>query len=185
MDNGFTDPTEAINILQKYQMDCKIANDLLNAHLNIVHYPKFKKLIDSITNAAEEFVGISQKEIDQYSDFRIFKHKDSALKMINIEKEHPGSFSKEDISFNEESIEKNKTISYENINLQIAQLNKEFVNAYEDKYRSLLQLMRSTFDTIILETQQQADCMLCFGKICNQASTKRSRKKKGNKDGSN
>lgn len=48
MDSGFTDPTKAINLLQRYQFDCKVANDLLNAHLNMNDYPKFKKLIDSI-----------------------------------------------------------------------------------------------------------------------------------------
>ena len=29
MDNGITDPTKAINLLQRYQLDCKIANDIL------------------------------------------------------------------------------------------------------------------------------------------------------------
>lgn len=167
MDNGFTDPTKAITLLQRYQLDCKIANDLLNAHLNMNDYPKFKELIDSIATTAEVFVDISQKEIDQYSDFRLLQHKDTALEMLSIEKERPGSFSKENITFNKDILEKTKTISHESINRQITQLNTEFIQAYEEKHRALLQLTGSTFETIAIETQRQADSMLSFGKACN------------------
>ena len=167
MDNGFTDPTKAITLLQRYQLDCKIANDLLNAHLNMNDYPKFKELIDSIATTAEVFVDISQKEIDQYSDFQLLQHKDTALEMLSIEKERPGSFSKENIAFNKDILEKIKTISHESINRQITQLNTEFIQAYEEKYRALLQLTGSTFETIAIETQRQADSMLSFGKACN------------------
>ena len=168
MDNGFTDPTKAITLLQRYQLDCKIANDLLNAHLNMNDYPKFKELIDSIATTAEVFVDISQKEIDRYSDFRLLQHKDTALEMLSIEKERPGSFSKENIAFNKDILEKTKTISHESINRQITQLNTEFIQAYEEKYRALLQLTGSTFETIDIETQRQADSMLSFGKACNR-----------------
>ena len=167
MDNGFTDPTKAITLLQRYQLDCKIANDLLNAHLNMNDYPKFKELIDSIATTAEVFVDISQKEIDQYSDFRLLQHKDTALEMLSIEKERPGSFSKENIAFNKDILEKTKTISHESINRQITQLNTEFIQAYEDKYRALLQLTGSTYETIAIETQRQADSMLSFAKASN------------------
>lgn len=168
MDNGFTDPTKAIHLLQRYQLDCKMANDLLNVHLNMSDYPKFKELIDGIATTAEYFVGISQKEIDQYSDLRIWQHKDTAQEMLRIEKEHPGTFPEDHVALNEEVIEKIKTISYENINLQITQLNTEFVQAYEEKYRALLQLTGSTFEVIAIETQRQADSMLSFGKVRNR-----------------
>ena len=49
------------------------------------------------------------------------------------------------------------------INRQITQLNTEFIQAYEEKYRVLLQLTGSTFETIAIETQRQADSMLSFG----------------------
>lgn len=160
MDNGITDPTKAINLLQRYQMDCRITNDILNAHLNMVDYPKFKKLIDSIVATAEEFVSICQKEIDQYSDLRIWQHKDTASKLLKAEKEHPGAFPQEHIAINKEIVEKCKSISYESINLKITLLNTEFVQLYEEKYRSLLQLTGSTFEVISVETQQQADDIL-------------------------
>ena len=109
MDNGFTDPSKAIHLLQRYQLDCKMANDLLNVHLNMSDYPKFKELIDGIATTAEYFVDVSQKEIDQYSDLRIWQHKDAAHEMLRIEKERPGSFSKDHIALNEEVVEKIKT----------------------------------------------------------------------------
>ena len=168
MDNGFADPTKAIHLLQRYQLDCKMANDLLNVHLSMSDYPKFKELIDGIATTAEYFVDVSQKEIDQYSDLRIWQHKDAAHEMLRIEKERPGSFSKDHIALNEEVVEKIKTISYENINLQITQLNTELVQAYEEKYRTLLQLTGSTFETIAIETKRQADSMLSFGKVRNR-----------------
>ena len=168
MDNGFTDPSKAIHLLQRYQLDCKMANDLLNVHLNMSDYPKFKELIDGIATTAEYFVDVSQKEIDQYSDLRIWQHKDVAHEMLRIEKERPGSFSKDHIALNEEVVEKIQKISYENINLQITQLNTEFVQAYEEKYRALLQLTGSTFETISIETQRQADSILSFRKVHNK-----------------
>ena len=64
----------------------------------------------------------------------------------------------------EEIVEKCKSISYESINQQITLLNTEFVQLYEEKYRALLQLTGSTFEAISVETQQQADRMLSFGK---------------------
>ena len=86
MDNGFIDPTKAIHILQRYQMNCKTSTDLLNAYLNMNDYPKVKHLIDGIAEMAEEFVDISSGEIEQYSDFRILQNKDSAYQMVEIEK---------------------------------------------------------------------------------------------------
>ena len=92
MDNGFTDPTKAINILQKYQLNCKTACDRLNAHLNMSDYPKFKKIIESLASISEKFVSISQGEIDQYSDLRLWSHRETALKMLQNEKIIPWFF---------------------------------------------------------------------------------------------
>lgn len=77
MDNGVTDPTKAVNLLQRYQIDCKMATDVLNAYLNRMDYPKFKKLIDGITAAAEDFISTSQKEIDQYSNLQFWLYRDN------------------------------------------------------------------------------------------------------------
>lgn len=180
MDNGFIDPTKAIHILQRYQMNCKTSTDLLNAYLNMNDYPKVKHLIDGIAEMAEEFVDISSGEIAQYSDFRILQNKDSAYQMVEIEKARPGSFSKENLATNQEIIEKLKNISSENINSQIAFYNSEFIRVYETKYRALLQSIGSTFETLEVATAQEADRLLNFD---SKSKVKHSHKeKKGNQN---
>ena len=180
MDNGFIDPTKAIHILQRYQMNCKTSTDLLNAYLNMNDYPKVKHLIDGIAEMAEEFVDISSGEIEQYSDFRILQNKDSAYQMVEIEKARPGSLSKENLATNQEIIEKLKNISSENINSQIAFYNSEFIRVYETKYRALLQSIGSTFETLEVATAQEADRLLNFD---SKSKVKHSHKeKKGNQN---
>lgn len=163
MDNGFVDPPKAINILQRYQMDCRTSTDLLNAHLNMNDYPKVKHLVDGITEMAEEFVKISKGEVDQYSDFNILKNKDVFLLMAERENAYPGSFSKEELEENQENIEKLKTLNNETINSQIKHLNSEFIRVYETKHRALLQSIGSTFETIEMATVQEADRLLSLG----------------------
>lgn len=160
MDNGFTDPSKAINILQKYQMNCRTACDQLNAHLNVSDYPKYKELIDNIAEISEELVKISEEEINQYSDLRFWNHKDNAIQMLEIEKEHPGSFPQDNIKFSKSILKKTSSIQYTNIEEQIAKLNSDFVNVYETKFKALLQLTGATFEKINDEIQQNADSIL-------------------------
>lgn len=164
MDNGFSDPTKAINILQEYQLNCKTANDRLNAHLNTADYSKFKVIIDSIANIAEEFVSISQGEIDQYFNLRLWAHRETASKILHNEEIMPGSFSSKEIAFSKEVLEKTKDMDYVDIEKAIAQLNEEFIKAYETKFRSLLQLNGSTFEEVNTEVQKKADDILRLGR---------------------
>ncbi len=160
MDNGFTDPSKAINILQKYQMNCRTACDQLNAHLNVSDYPKFKKLINDIAEISEELVKISESEIQQYSNLRFWNHKNSAIQILKIEKEYPGSFSQDDIEFSNNILKKTSSIKYTNIEEQITKLNSDFIAVYEIKFRALLQLNGATFEQVNNETQQRADEIL-------------------------
>ena len=164
MDNGFIDPTKAINILQKYQLNCKTACDRLNAHLNMSDYPKFKNIIDSIASISEEFVSISQGEIDQYSDLRLWSNRETALKMLQNEEIIPGSFSPKDIAFSKDIVEKTSAIDYANIEKTIATLNGNFVDLYETKFRSLLQLYGATFEEEKSEIHKIANDILHIGR---------------------
>lgn len=180
MDNGFVDPPKAINILQRYQMDCRTSTDLLNAHLNMNDYPKVKHLVDGITEMAEEFVEISKGEVDQYSDFNILKNKDVFMLMAERENAYPGSFAKEDMEENQANIEKLKTLNNEAINSQIKHLNSEFIRVYETKYRALLQSIGSTFETLELESMRDADRLLNIG-VKSKIKTKKKQKKSNSK----
>lgn len=162
-DNGFIDPSEAINILQKYQLSCKLANDQLIANINKEDEPKFHKLISDIVVIAEGFIEIVQKEIDQYSDLRIWQNKDNIVKMAEIEKLTSENSTNEEPTFNEQMLEKLKNISYEKIDAEITKLNNEIIKKYETDYRALLHQVGSTFDEINFKTQQRADRILLFG----------------------
>lgn len=164
MDNGFSDPTKSIHILQRYQMNCKTSTDLLNAYLNMNDYPKVKHLIDEIVKISEEFVNISFGEIEQYSNYRILQHKDSAYQMMEIEKVCPGSFSQEKLITNQEVIEKLKNINAEEIDSKIEYFNNEFIRVYQSEYRNLLKEIGSTFEILEIEMKQEADRLLHFGK---------------------
>ena len=163
-DNGFTNPSEAINLLQKYQLDCKLANDQLIANINKDDEPKFHKLMSDIVVVADDFIKIIQKEINQYSDLRIWQNKNNIEKMAKIEKLTLDNSTNGEPTFNEQMLEKLKKISYEKIEAEITMLNNAIIKKYETDYRALLHQVGSTFDAINLETQQRADKILLFGR---------------------
>ena len=162
MDNGFTDPAKATNILQKYQMNCQMAVDQLNAHLNMVDYPKVKKLIDEITKASDVFFKTTQAQIDNYIKLRDLQHRSVAERMLNLEKARPGSFSEQELSDSKTMIEKTNNIIYTDIENDLRTLTAEIVREYETTYKELLKCKGETFETINLEVQQTADNMLKF-----------------------
>lgn len=162
MDNGFTDPAKATNILQKYQMNCQMAVDQLNAHLNMVDYPKVKKLIDEITKASDVFFKTTQAQIDNYIKLRDLQHRSVAERMLNLEKTRPGSFSEQELSDSKTMIEKTNNIIYTDIENDLRTLTAEIVREYETTYKELLKCKGATFETINLEVQQTADNMLKF-----------------------
>lgn len=176
MDNGFVDPTKAIAVLQRYQVNCKTSTDVLNAYLNIDDHPKVKHLIDAIADISKEFVNISSDEVEQYSDFCILQNKEVYYKILETEKAYPGSFSKESLAKNQENIEKIKAISDKNINSQIAYLNSEFIRVYQTRYIAILQNIGSTFETLQTAAEQEANRLLNIG-----AKTKKKIKKANQK----
>lgn len=161
-DNGYTNPSEAISILQKYQLSCKMANDQLIANISKTDEPKFKELISNIVVVAEDFVSIIQKEIYQYSDLRIWQNRDNIVEMDKIEKANSENLNNDEPTLNEQLMQKLKNISYEKIDDEITSLNNEIIKKYETDYRALLHQVGSTFDDINLETQQKADNILLF-----------------------
>ena len=162
MDNGFTDPAKATNILQKYQMNCQMAVDQLNAHLNMVDYPKVKKLIDEITKASDVFFKTTQAQIDNYIKLRDLQHRSVAERMLNLEKDRPGSFSEQELSDSKTMIAKTNNIIYTDIENDLHTLTAEVVREYETTYKELLKCKGATFETINLDVQQIADNMLKF-----------------------
>ncbi len=176
MDNGFVDPTKAITVLERYQVNCKTSTDVLNAYINIDDYPKVKHLVDAIAGISEELANIGSGEVEQYSDFCILQNKELYYKILENEKAYPGSFSKESLAKNQENIEKIKTISNESINSQIAYLNSEFIRVYKTRYIAILQNIGSTFETLNKAAAQEANRLLNIG-LKPKKKTKKENKK--------
>lgn len=160
MDTGFVKPNAAIQKLQKYKIYCRTATDKLNAYLNIADYPKVKSLIDAIGSFTKEIDPICQEEIEAYSILQYFKHKEKAKKMIEMEKDNPKSFSKEELEFSKEILNKTDGITKQDILYAIGQLNKQMIEQYNGPYRSLLQLKGAIFEQINAEVQKNADSIL-------------------------
>lgn len=157
MGNGISDPTKAIIVLQLYQMDCKMANDMLMAHLNMNDFQKFKGLINSIASIAEECFSISQRFIGQYTELRYLQSQDIFSQYQKLKKEFPDYFTEKNNTFSDKTVERVKSIKQEDIEQRLLELNVELVRLYEDKYRPLLQLFGETFEIISMETLNQAD----------------------------
>lgn len=160
MDTSFSNPTTAINTIQKYQVDCQMATDQLNAYLNIADYPKVKKLIDEIIHASAQFREIYQEGVEAYTQLRTFQHRDTAKETLDIEAKYPNSFSKEELAFCEENLNETNGLRLEDIQKSITQLNEKVISAYHGTYRALLQLKGSIFETINTEIQKEADNIL-------------------------
>lgn len=162
LDNGLTDPTTAIILLQKYQMACRTATDKLNAYLNIIDYPKVKTLLDGMVTASAQYVQISQELVDEYSKFRLFTHRRIAQETLNIEAKSPGAFSPETILFCQNVLRDTDAMRLEDIEKNVAKCNGKFVAQYESSFKELLRAKGSTFEIISNEIQKQADAILYF-----------------------
>lgn len=160
MDTSFTNPSAAIGIIQKYQIACQTATDVLNGYLNIVDYPKVKPIVDTIGGFREEISQVLQDLIIEYSKLRDFSSRNTAKRTIEMENKYPNSFSTEDIAFSEKILKDTNGIQQSDIEKAIEQLNEKIIAIYYGAYRSLLQLKGSTFETINAETQKKADSIL-------------------------
>lgn len=160
MDNGISNPNIAIGTFQKYQLSCRIATDQLNAVLNTADFPKVKILIEEINKSSESFFQICQEEIAAYSKLRDFLSRDTAIQVTEMEMKYPGSFSPENLSNCRRILAETCDFQMEDIQNTISQVNGKMISVYETVYRSLLQLKGTTFESINLDIQKEADSIL-------------------------
>ena len=164
MDDGFSEPNKAINILQKYQLSCGMAMDQLSAYLNAVDLPYVKELLEKIKLTTKSLSNVSQHGIDEYTKLRDLKHRSIAEQMISSELKHPGSFSQEDIEESYQVIEKTNSIKYKDIEEALHQFSEEIIREYEITYKELLRAKGSTFERVNLQILINADEILNAGR---------------------
>ena len=164
MDNGITDPGTAMYILQKYQLTCEMAGDQLKTCINSKDYPSVKPLIDSIISATKQFVAVTQKQIDQYSNLLSLKQREIAEKAIEIQSQYPGSFSQSEMSEHFETLERTKDIKFDNIKTEHCLFINETVAINNNVYKPLLKTKNKVFEEINDDVQKRADEILRIGR---------------------
>lgn len=162
MDTGMTDARAAITFYQKYQMYCKTAMDRLIALLSSADYPKVKELLERISQSAEEFIRICDKEVAIYMMLRDFSGRNTAKDTLKTETGYPNLFSEDTLIFCRTLLDKTDGITLDGLNEDIAAANRELACAYEKTYKSLLQLKGQTFEAIDVEMQKRANSLLDF-----------------------
>lgn len=157
-----TEPIKSIMAFQRYQISCQTATDELIAYLTHLDYPKVKALIDQIIAASKQFCQIADEEIAIYRKLVSFNGRTVAQQAIDMERKYPGSFQADKLSFCRELLRDTDSFSYEVFSQDIGQMNEKLIAAYENTYRPLLALKRTTFEEIDNEVQKEANRILHF-----------------------
>lgn len=160
MDNGITDPGKAMYILQKYQLSCEMAGDQLKVCVSSKDYSFVKPLIDSIISATKQFVAVTQKQIDQYSNLLSLKQREIAEKAIKIQAQYPGSCSQSEMSEHYETLKRTKDIKFDNIKNELCLFINETVAINNSAYKPLLKAKNKVFEKINADVQQRAEEIL-------------------------
>ena len=162
IENGQAEPSIAIIIFQRYSLSCQTIIDELISYLDHSDYIKVKDLIDQITTASKEFMQIADEEISVYRKLQTFNGRTLAQQTMDIEAKCPGSFPEGQIAFCRELLHDTDNLSYEVFSQDIGKVNEKLIAAYENSYRPLLALKRTTFEKIDNEVQKEADRILHF-----------------------
>lgn len=160
IEKGQENAAEAIAVFQNYQMFCQTATDELILYLNSSDYLKVKKLLKNITTASNQYFQIAEEEVAMYCKLRSFTQTSNAQQAIDLEAQHPGSFPVEQLEFCQKLLDDTRGLNCEVITQNIKQLNHKMVDTYENSYRPLLALKRTTFEEIDNEVQKEADSIL-------------------------
>lgn len=162
MDIEFTDSSHAMNQFSKYSMSCRIATDQLMTRVNTVDFKRIAELVKQIQEVADKLFQISKKKIDQYNKQLQLQQRENALKFLTIEQKCPGSLPASEVAMHQETIRMTDGICLEEITDSINEINKEFWNIYDTEFRPLLQLKGTTFESIYMQIQANADAILSF-----------------------
>ena len=162
MDTEFIDPGYAMNQFSKYSMDCRLTTDQLMTRVNTFDFKMISELVKRIQEVADKLFQLSQKEIDQHNKRLQLQQRENALKFLTIEQKCPGSFPASEVAMHQKTIRMTDGICLEEITDSINEINKEFWNIYDTEFRPLLQLKGTTFESIYMQIQANADVILSF-----------------------
>jgi len=148
--------------IQKYQVDCKIATDQLQAYLSLTDYPKVSGLLDHINQATKEFCRIAEDKCFTYGKLRDLSIRPTAERVVMNETLSHNSIAPEIFSFYIELLERTRETKHQDVWKEIGIIETRIVDAYLSIYRELLSLKGQTFDIIYAEMLKCADEVLLF-----------------------
>ncbi len=160
MEVGQMDPFASIRVFQQYQMTCRTVTDYFLAYIGETEFDDLKTLLQQISDTSEVYFKFAEKEIKNYDKLRSFQGRGEAIKVLNIEKEKPNTFTAENIQCCRKIISDTDGTTLSQIQDNIRDTNKKMISTYETAHRRLLQIHRNTFNNISEKVQKQADSIL-------------------------
>lgn len=157
-------PGEIAHVLQRYQLSCQSALDDLITHLDKYECYKLKNIVEKFSIIAEEFCQMVSEEAEAYQDLRDLKDRDTAQKILCLERDHPGVMESADVEFWKEFLKDTAGKKESEIHQKIQQINARLIHKYKTEYMDLLRLKNTTFESIYNELQEEANFFLYFGR---------------------
>ena len=158
------DPDKAINLFQEYQLNCQIATDQLMTCINTKDYKIISKLVKRITKVADKLSQASEKKIKQHMQQRKLELRDSVSKLLSIADKCPNAISKKDVAEYQRIMEEPDSFNLDDILNSMKPIIEEFFHIYKTEFRPLLKLKGTTFESIYMQIQKNANSILSSGR---------------------
>lgn len=156
-------PYFAVSLIQRYQMDCRVALDQVNFYLEAADCVKLKPLLDAISTASEKFFEIAKRECELYTRISLLTGREAAVGLLKTEQNFPNTYPQEIIRYASSILEETKGVTLENVVKEIGQQNEKLAELYSTTYRDISPLKCKIFNDIYAEIQENADQILRFG----------------------
>ena len=141
-------------------MTCRTSTDYFLAYIAESDFALLKDLLQKISNTSEIYFDLAGKEIENYNILMEYQERNDALKVLNIEKKAPNTFSAEAIKHCRKIVSDTDGITLDQIQTPLRYTNHKMISVYETSHRALLQAHRAAFNKINKEIQEKADSIL-------------------------
>lgn len=155
---------DIIKIFQIYQTKCQMATSQLLAYLNAEDYKKLNAFLSKVAEDANLFVSIVDEGIEAYKCFFHYMIQNQMRQTVAYDKANPNRILPDAIEYEKAALDEISALSWDDIQNMITKFNRKMVAAYEENYKQLLDLKRSSFEIIDKEIQCNSDRMLFFGR---------------------
>lgn len=154
---------DIIKMFQIYQTRCQMATSELLAYLNAEDYKKLKTFLIKVIDDATLFASIVDEGIEAYKNFFHYMIQNQMRQTVAYDKVNPNAVLSDAVEYEKAALNEISDMSWDDIQNQITAFNRKMVAAYEENYKQLLNLKRSSFESIDEEIHNNSNRMLYFG----------------------